>query len=88
MISREVVIQNENGIYTRTAALLVQKARNYESRIWLEKDDSKLNAKSVLNVLALGLGQGTTVTLICDGADEEKAMEGLVELFKTGFADL
>ena len=85
MISREVTITNTIGLHARPATFFIQKANSFKSSIWVEKEDRKVNAKSLLGVLSLGIAQGMTVTLLADGSDEDEALEGLVELVNTGF---
>ena len=87
MISRNVTIQNNVGLHARPATFFIQKANSYKSSIWVEKDDRRVNAKSLLGVLSLGLAKGMTVTLIADGQDEGNALDGLSELIDTGFAE-
>ena len=88
MISRDVVISNTSGLHARPATFFIQKANSYRASIWIEKDDRKVNAKSLLGVLSLGIAKGMTVTLIADGADEEAAIAGLVELVDGGFSEV
>lgn len=80
MISRTITIQSSVGLHARPATFFVQKACSYKCSIWVEKEDCRVNAKSLLGVLSLGIVKGTTVTLIADGADEADAVEGLSEL--------
>ena len=80
MISRGVTILNSVGLHARPATFFVQKANSYKSSIWVEKEDCRVNAKSLLGVLSLGISQGTNITLIADGTDEAAAIEGLVDL--------
>lgn len=87
MITRDVTIQNNVGLHARPATFFIQKANSYKASIWVEKDDRRVNAKSLLGVLSLGIVKGMTVTLIADGADENEALEGLSELIATGFED-
>ena len=87
MISRDVTIQNNVGLHARPATFFIQKANSYKSSIWVEKEERRVNAKSLLGVLSLGIVKGMTVTLIADGADEAEALEGLSELIATGFED-
>ena len=88
MKSREVVITNASGLHARPATFFIQKANSYRSSIWIEKDDRKVNAKSLLGVLSLGIAKGMTVTLIADGQDENAALNGLIELIDSGFAEV
>jgi phosphocarrier protein len=87
MISRDVTIQNNVGLHARPATFFIQKANSYKASIWVEKDDRRVNAKSLLGVLSLGIVKGMTVTLIADGSDEAEALDGLAELIATGFED-
>jgi len=87
MISREVTITNSIGLHARPATFFIQKANLYKSSIWVEKDDRRVNAKSLLGVLSMGIAKGMTVTLIADGQDEETALDGLMELIQTGFVE-
>ena len=87
MLTKDVTITNNIGLHARPATFFIQKANSYKSSIWVEKDDRKVNAKSLLGVLSLGIAKGMTVTLIADGQDEESAINGLIELVQTGFAE-
>ena len=87
MVSREVKIINSIGLHARPATFFIQKANEFKSSIWVEKDDRKVNAKSLLGVLSLGIVGGTTIKIIVDGSDEKEALEGLVNLVESGFAD-
>lgn len=86
MISREVTITNSIGLHARPATFFIQKANTYKSSIWVEKEDRRVSAKSLLGVLSLGIAQGMTIVLIADGQDEEDALRGLSDLIDTGFA--
>lgn len=85
MKTREVVITNANGLHARPATFFIQKANCYKCNIFVEKDDRKVNAKSLLGVLSLGIAKGMTVKLIADGQDEDTALNGLVALINSGF---
>lgn len=87
MTSVNVQIQNNVGLHARPATFFIQKANSYKSSIWVEKEDRRVNAKSLLGVLSLGIVKGMTVTLIADGADETEALDGLAELINTGFSE-
>lgn len=87
MISREVTITNSVGLHARPATFFIQKANSFKSSIWVEKDDRRVNAKSLLGVLSLGIARGMSVTLIADGQDEVNALDGLSDLIDTGFAE-
>lgn len=85
MITREVTITNAIGLHARPATFFIQKANSYQSSVFVEREDRRANAKSLLGVLSLGIAQGMTVKLITEGADEAEAMEGLVALIATEF---
>ena len=87
MISLNVTIKNNVGLHARPATFFVQKANCYKCSIWVEKDDRKVNAKSLLGVLSLGIAKGMTITLIADGQDEDAALDGLTALINSGFAE-
>ena len=80
MISRSVTIRNSVGLHARPATFFVQKANCYKCSIWVEKEDCRVNAKSLLGVLSLGISKDTEITLIADGTDEAVAVEGLASL--------
>ncbi len=87
MKSCEVTIKNSVGLHARPATFFIQKANSFKSSIWVEKDDRRVNAKSLLGVLSLGIVKGMTITLIADGTDEDAALEGLAALIDSGFAE-
>ena len=87
MISRKVTISNNVGLHARPATFFIQKANSYKSSIWVENEDRRVNAKSLLGVLSLGIVKGMTITLIADGPDEADALAGLADLILSGFQD-
>ena len=87
MITKEAVINNQVGLHARPATFFIQKANEFKSSIWIEKDERRVNAKSLLGVLSLGILGGTEITIIADGVDEEAAVEALVKLVESGFTD-
>ena len=87
MISRDVTILNSVGLHARPATFFIQKANSYKSSIWIEKDDRRVNAKSLLGVLSMGIISGMTVTFIADGEDEVAALNGLEELVNSKFGE-
>ena len=87
MIIKDVVVQNKVGLHARPASFFIQKANEYKSSIWVEKEERRVNAKSLLGVLSLGIVGGTNIKIIADGADEENAVDGLVALVASGFAE-
>ena len=87
MVSREVKIVNSIGLHARPATFFIQKANFFKSNVWVEKDDRKVNAKSLLGVLSLGIAKGMTINIIAEGVDEEVALEGLCALIESGFEE-
>ena len=87
MCVKEVLVQNQVGLHARPATFFIQKANEYKSSIWVEKEERRVNAKSLLGVLSLGILGGTSIKIIADGADETEAVEALVKLVLSGFAE-
>ena len=87
MFLREVEVQNQVGLHARPATFFIQKANEFRSTIWVEKDERRVNAKSLLGVLSLGIVGGTTIKIIADGTDESAAVDSLVKLIESGFTD-
>lgn len=82
MYTREITVKNEVGLHARPATYFIQKANEVKSGIWVEKEERRVNAKSLLGVLSLGIMKDTTVTLIADGSDEKEAVDALAELIE------
>ena len=87
MISRDIVINNASGLHARPATFFIQKANSYPCAVWIEKDDRKVNAKSLLGVLSMGIARGMSITLVADGQGEEEALAGLIALIDSGFEE-
>jgi len=87
MFVKEVTVENQVGLHARPATFFIQKANEFKSSIWVEKEERRVNAKSLLGVLSLGIVGGTTIRIIADGADEQAAVEGLVKLVNSGFSE-
>ncbi len=87
MVSKVITVKNNVGLHARPATFFIQKANSYKASIWIEKEDRRVNAKSLLGVLSLGIVKDTSVTLIADGPDEEEAVSGLEELVEIGLDD-
>ena len=87
MSKKEAVINNQVGLHARPATFFIQKANEFKSSIWIEKDERRVNAKSLLGVLSLGIVKGTTVTLVADGADEQEAIDTLTALINSDFSE-
>lgn len=87
MCAKEVLVQNQVGLHARPATFFIQKANEFKSSIWVEKEERRINAKSLLGVLSLGIVGGVTIRIIADGSDEQEAVDALVELVNSGFAE-
>lgn len=87
MCVKEVVVQNQIGLHARPATFFIQKANEFKSSIWVEKDERRVNAKSLLGVLSLGIVGDTEIKVIADGVDEKDAVDALVALVSSGFAE-
>ena len=85
MCVKEVMVQNQVGLHARPATFFIQKANEFKSSIWVEKEERRVNAKSLLGVLSL-VG-GTKIDIIADGSDEQEAVDSLVALVESGFAE-
>ena len=83
MILRNVTILNNVGLHARPATFFIQKANSFKSSIWVEKEDRRVNAKSLLGVLSLGIVKGMTISLVADGPDEQEALDSLAELINS-----
>ena len=86
-VKKDVLVQNQVGLHARPATFFIQKANEYKSSIWVEKDERRVNAKSLLGVLSLGIVGGTSIDIIADGSDEQEAVDSLVALVESGFAE-
>ncbi len=86
MIVKDVVINNQVGLYARPATFFIQKANEFSCSIWVEKEERRVNAKSLLGVLSLGIVKGTDIKIIADGEDEDAAIKTLSELIISDFS--
>ena len=87
MVIKEVVINNQVGLHARPATFFIQKANEFRSSIWIEKDERRVNAKSLLGVLSLGIVKGTSIRIIADGEDESAAISTLEALINSDFSE-
>lgn len=87
MVERIVTIKNRAGIHARPAALIVQNASKYKSRIYLEKDNDRVNGKSIMGIITLGAGFNTSIKIIADGEDEVDAATAIETLFNNRFEE-
>ncbi len=87
MVEQMVTIKNRAGIHARPAALLVQTASKFKSKISIEKDDDRINGKSIMGIITLGAGYGTNLKIIAEGEDEQDAVNALIYLFDSKFEE-
>lgn len=87
MYVKDVVVQNQVGLHARPATFFIQRANEFKSSIWVEKEERRVNAKSLLGVLSLGILGGTAIRIIADGQDETEAVDSLVNLVLSGFSE-
>ena len=87
MYTQEITVKNEVGLHARPATYFIQKANEFKSGIWVEKEERRVNAKSLLGVLSLGIAKDTVITLIADGADEQEAVAALADLIENNFGE-
>lgn len=87
MFVKDVTVQNKVGLHARPATFFIQKANEFKSSVWVEKEERRVNAKSLLGVLSLGIVGGTDIKVIADGPDETEAVEALVKLVLSGFEE-
>ena len=82
MYNKEVLVRCESGLHNRQATYFVQKANEFDSSIWVESGSRKMNAKSLLGIMSLGIVTGTEVTLTAEGSDAEAAVSALEALLQ------
>lgn len=87
MFVKEIEVKNQVGLHARPATFFIQKANEFKASIWVEKEDRRVNAKSLLGILSLGIIGGTVIKIIADGEDEAEAVEGLINLVDSGFSE-
>ena len=87
MFEQTVTITNRAGIHARPAAVLVEAAKDFKSTIYLEKDNYRINGKSILGIMTLGAGYGNKLKIIAQGEDEAEAVAALVRLFESKFEE-
>jgi len=88
MIAKEMTIKNKSGLDSKPAVKFIQKASNYKSGIWIERDERKVNAKSLLGLLSLSIGNGEKIMLIADGEDESQAILELQSYLESGLEEI
>ena len=82
MCMKDVEVKNQVGLHARPATFFIQKANEYKSSIWVEKEERRVNAKSLLGIVG-----GAKIRIIADGSDEQLAVDGLVKLVESGFSE-
>jgi len=87
MTERIIVISNRAGIHARPAAVLVQTAKDFQSNIYFEKDNNRINAKSIMGILTLAAAYKAEIKIIAEGEDEEQAVEAIFHLFESKFEE-
>ena len=87
MFEKKATITKQVGLHARPATFLIQRANEFKSSIWIEKDERRVNAKSLLGVLSLGVAQGATISIIAEGPDEAQAVEALCDLIISDFEE-
>ena len=80
MYMKETIVKCESGLHNKQATYFIQKANDFKSTIWIEVENRRINAKSLLGVLSMGITTGTSVNLIAEGPDETEAVEALSEM--------
>jgi phosphocarrier protein HPr len=87
MLTRETQIINKLGLHARASAKLTQLAGKFECEVWMSKGTRRINAKSIMGVMMLAAGKGSTVSIETDGKDEAEAMEALLALIADYFGE-
>ena len=82
MVEKQIEVKLKSGLQARQAALFVQEANRYKSDIYLQKDEKKVNAKSIMGIMSLAIAKGSYVTLIADGDDMQTAVDGLQKIIE------
>jgi phosphocarrier protein len=87
MVEQIITVSNRAGIHARPAALLVQTAKDFNASIYLEKDNDRINGKSIMGIITLGAAYGSTIKIIAEGEDEQAAVDALARLFASKFEE-
>ncbi|MBQ6052880.1 MAG: HPr family phosphocarrier protein [Clostridia bacterium] len=86
MINQKITVTNSVGLHARPATFFIQKANEFKCSIWIEREDRRVNAKSLLGVLSLGVTKGNEINIIADGSDEAAAIKALCSMIESGFS--
>ncbi len=87
MVTRELIVYNRAGIHARPAATIVKTANKYQSELYLEKESMKINGKSIMGIITLGATHQSTITMICEGPDEQQMADAIQTLFENRFEE-
>ena len=87
MIEKQLVIKNKFGLHARPAAVMVQTAAKFKSKIKIIKDSQEVDGKSIMGLMTLAASAGSTITLVADGEDESQALQSLEQLIESGFGE-
>jgi phosphocarrier protein len=87
MIAETITVSNRAGIHARPAALIVQTTKDYTSKIYFEKGNDRINAKSIMGIITLGAAYGTELNIMAEGEDEDAAVKAIVRLFESKFEE-
>lgn len=87
MIQKELTISNKLGLHARPAAQFVKTSSSYSCEVWVEKDEERVNGKSIMGLMMLAAGQGSKLMVMTDGSDEQDAMSALESLVSGGFGE-
>ena len=88
MVVKNIIVQNQIGLHARPATFFIQKANEFKSTIWISREERKVNAKSLLGVLSLGITKDTQVEISAEGIDEESAVNALIDLINSNFVEI
>ncbi|MFZ0434376.1 MAG: HPr family phosphocarrier protein [Chthoniobacterales bacterium] len=86
-ISKDLTIENRNGLHARPSALFVKTASRFRSEIWVEKDEERVNGKSIMGLMMLAAGKGSVLRVTAEGEDATTVLTELEELIRTRFGE-
>lgn len=86
-LEKDIKVQNRNGLHARPAAMFVKIANKHRAELWVEKDGERVNGKSIMGLMMLAAGKGSTLKLIAEGADAEKALSEIQHLIESCFGE-
>jgi phosphocarrier protein len=85
--SKDLVIENRNGLHARPAALFVKTASRFRAEVWVEKDEERVNGKSIMGLMMLAAGKGSVLKVTAEGEDADSVIAELESLLKTRFGE-